>query len=147
MATKPTVLFVHGSWHNPNHFRLVRDLFEANRFPTECPRQPSCNADPARSSNWLESDAKCIQNAIIDLINAGKEVVVVMHSYGGVVGSQAVLEEYSKTRREADGLKGGVIQLVFLCSFIIPKGASLATALGGQLPPFIPVQVGDTLSP
>jgi len=139
--TKPTVLFIHGSWHSPKHFQPIRDLFSSEGYPTECPRQPTFDAEPAPPLISLADDVKVVQEVLTHLVEQeGKEVVVVMHSYGGVVGSESVHERYGKKARESQGLPGGVTQLLYLCAFILPIGASLASALGGGLPPFIKVE-------
>ncbi|MCJ1377259.1 hypothetical protein MMC17_000351 [Xylographa soralifera] len=141
--TKPTVLFVHGSWHSPAHFQPVKELFEAHGYPTECPCQPSFNANPASTN--LEEDAKAIRSALDKLVvDEGKDVIVVMHSYGGVVGTQAVDASLGKKARQNKGLAGGVIHLLYLCAFILPLGDSLGSALGGGLPPFIKVEEDGT---
>lgn len=145
-STKPTVLFVHGSWHNPNHFRRVRDLFEANGFPTSCPLHPSVGQLPPIG---LMEDAQLIRDELKRLIEIEeKDVLVFAHSYGGVVTAQAVDREFGKKEREAKGLvkKGGVLHLVYMCAFVLALGDSLGSALGGNLPPFIPVDVSLSLT-
>jgi len=74
----------------------------------------------------------------------GKEVIVILHSYGGIVGTQAVLEAFSKKARGAKNLSGGVIRLFYVAAFLLPMGASLEMAVGGELPPFIKVEVSST---
>lgn len=138
-TSKPTILFVHGSWHNPNHFQPIRTLFESHGFPTECPLQATYNATP-HSTFTLQDDVAIIQSALTKLLELGKEVIVVMHSYGGVLGSEAVLEEYGKKARGEKGLEGGVTRLLYLAAFVLPVGASLTTTFGG-MPPFIKVEV------
>lgn len=69
-----------------------------------------------------------------------RDVIVVAHSYGGLVTTQSVTAEFSKAR-EAKGLAGGVVHLVFMCAFIVPLGESLESALGGLLPPSFEVDV------
>lgn len=144
-STKPTVVFIHGSWHSPKHFEPVRAIFEANGYSTECPLQPSFNANPGPPVVSLQEDVEVIQALLTRLVdNEGKHVIIAMHSYGGVLGSQSVLESWSKQARETKGLPGGVLHLLYMCAFILPLGSSLATALGGNLPPFIKVQVSVT---
>jgi pimeloyl-ACP methyl ester carboxylesterase len=41
----------------------------------------------------------------------GKSVILVMHSYGGLVGSNAVPEELAYSRRRIKNLPGGVLRL------------------------------------
>ncbi|MCJ1435965.1 hypothetical protein MMC27_005341, partial [Xylographa pallens] len=82
------------------------ELFEAHGYPTECPCLPSFNAKPA-PSNFAE-DAAAIRSALDNLVvDEGKDVIVVMHSYGGAVGSQAVDESLGKKARHDKGLAGG----------------------------------------
>lgn len=141
-STKPTVVFIHGSWHSPKHFEPVRAIFEANGYSTECPLQPCFNANPGPPITSLEDDVKAIQALLTTLVDdQGKDIIVAMHSYGGVVGSQSVLESWSKQLRESKGRPGGVLHLLYMCAFVLPLGASLTTALGGTLPPFVKVQV------
>lgn len=139
-TTKPTVLFVHGSWHNPNHFRRVRDLFEAKGYSTSCPLHPSIGKLPPIG---LKEDAKCIRDELKSLVDIQeKNVIVVAHSYGGIVATEALHAEFAKIARQEKGISGGVVHLVYMCAFLLPLGDSLATALGGEeLPPFIPVDV------
>lgn len=141
-SSKPTILFVHGSWHNPAHFGPVRAIFEVAGFPTECPAQPSYNASPEEMPDPLAKDVEAVTNALAALIDQGREVLVVLHSYGGVVGTQAVHERFGVAHRRWNGLRGGVTQLLYMAAFVLPEGESLVSALGGQLPPFIEVKVG-----
>lgn len=139
-ASRSTVLFVHGSWHTSEHFEPVRRLFEASGFPTSCPTQPSSSGAPAEVG--LDEDAACIRNELDKLImEQGKDVIVVAHSYGGVVATQAVAEDFAKKRRAAEGQPGGVLHLVYMCAFLLPLNVSLAGQFGGTLPPFITVTV------
>ncbi|MCJ1319209.1 hypothetical protein MMC15_004544 [Xylographa vitiligo] len=140
VSRKPTVLFVHGSWHSPAHFQPVMELFEAHGYPTECPCQPSFNAKPASTN--LDEDVKVIRCALDKLVvDEIKDVVVVMHSYGGVVGTQAVDESLGKRARQNKGLAGGVVHLLYLSAFILQLGDSLRSVLGQDLPPFVKVEV------
>lgn len=138
--SKPTVLFVHGSWHSPKHFQPARDAFESAGYPTECPCQPTFDAKPGTVA--LYDDAKCIRSLLNELVEAqGKDVVCVLHSYGGVVGTEAIHESLGKKARQDAGLNGGVLGILYMTAFVLPLGASLSTAFGGSLPPFIQVEV------
>jgi pimeloyl-ACP methyl ester carboxylesterase len=141
-SINPTVLFVHGSWHSPKHFERVRSVLEASGFPTECPSLPTINANPTPPVVSIEDDVKAVQELLNKLIDEdSKEVVVAMHSYGGVVGSQAVLETWSRKARNAQGLSGGVVHLLYICALLVPPGQSPVSFLGGELPPFVKVEV------
>jgi hypothetical protein len=144
MATsqKPTVLFVHGSWHTPKHFQPVRDLFEAARYPTSCPPLPTMGGLPPIG---LMEDAQRIRDELEWLIETEhREAIVVAHSAGGVVATQAVDAEFARGARAAKGLPGGVVHLVYMCALLLPPGASVALEHGGSLPDCVSVDVRIT---
>jgi len=135
----PTVIFVHGSWHSPKHYQRQLEAFENAGFPYSCPLQPSLGKPPPMG---LMEDAQAIRDELTKLVETEeKSVIVIGHSYGGVVMSQAVDHQFARKEREAQGKPGGVTHLLFVCAFVLPLGESLGSALGDpdRLPPFIPV--------
>ena len=90
----------------------------------------------------MYADAACIRGEIDRLVvGQGKDVVVVAHSYGGVVASEAVKEELGKKARESKGERGGVVRLVYISGFVLDQGASLAGLFGGNFPPHFQMNV------
>ena len=129
----PTILLVQGSFQIPQVYdKLVQGLV-ARGYHTIHPQLPSCsNTD---STNFpqltLVDDALAIRTELTRQIEyGGKTVVVVMHSYGGLVGSEAITEELSYTRRQAQGLPGGVIHLFLYSAFLLNEGQSVLSAFG-----------------
>ena len=117
---KPTILFVHGSWHTPAHFQIVQNVFEQAGYETRCPRQPSVGNLPPLG---LMDDAKCIADELAQLVqNQEKDVIIVAHSYGGIVATQGVEDHLGKTVRERNGRKGGLIRIIYLAAFLVPVG-------------------------
>lgn len=81
------------------------------------------------TSTTAADDATYIQNNYLDdLISQGKEVVMVMHSYSGIPGTESVK---GRTRRNiaALGKKGGVVALVYMAAFLISAGQSVVSSL------------------
>lgn len=139
MSTEqPTVFFVPGAWHFPAGFDAVRELLKPLGYPTEAVALPSIGAEPPTKT--LADDTAHTRAAIEKLADAGKQVVVVTHSYGGVVGSCAV-EDLGFASRKAAGKQGGVINFVYLSAFALPKGVSLLDALGGNPLPWMNIKV------
>ncbi|RDW56690.1 hypothetical protein BP6252_14042 [Coleophoma cylindrospora] len=136
-SEQPTILFVPGAWHYPAGFDAVREQLAALNYPTEAVAHPSIGGEPPNKD--LTDDSANLRSAIEKLADAGKKVVVVTHSYGGVVGACAV-EDLGFAQRKSAGKTGGVIQLVFLSAFALPKGASLLDALGGNPLPWMNFQ-------
>ncbi|RGP71250.1 hypothetical protein FLONG3_7200 [Fusarium longipes] len=75
----------------------------------------SQNAPGLHDANaTCQGDAESLRtNLLVPLIEEEKDVVVVMHSYGGMYGSQAV-QGLSKGERQQAGKKGGVTALVYV---------------------------------
>lgn len=135
---KPTILFVPGAWHFPAGYDAVRELLKPLSYPTEAVALPSIGAEPPNKA--LSDDMAYTRAAIEKVVEAGKKVVLVTHSYGGVVGSCAV-EDLGFAQRKSAGKEGGVINFVYMSAFALPKGASLLDALGGNPLPWMNFKV------
>lgn len=92
-----------------------------------------------------DEDAGIIRSAVEELLDAGKDVLLVVHSYGSIPACDAIVG-LSKTEREAHGRAGGVVALVYIAAFILPEGASLIDGLGGNDLPWWDVDVSHYLS-
>ncbi|EOD51993.1 hypothetical protein GTA08_BOTSDO12061 [Neofusicoccum parvum] len=132
--SKPTLVFAPGAWHTPDCYDVVREQLHARGWATEGVAYPSVGAEPP--TKGLADDAAAVRSAIEKLADEGKEVVLVVHSYGGLVGQNAV-EGLGYKQRQAAGKKGGVIMFVYLAAFVVPKGATIKGMLGGQFLPWM----------
>ncbi|KAL9057100.1 MAG: hypothetical protein Q9162_002534 [Coniocarpon cinnabarinum] len=74
----------------------------------------------------LEEDTKLVRETAEKLLGEGKEVIVLMHSYGGQVGSNA-LKGLSVEMRKQENLKGGVRHLIYMCAAAMPEHTSMMT--------------------
>jgi pimeloyl-ACP methyl ester carboxylesterase len=102
-------------------------------YSTVHPTLPSCSdpEDPALPDRTLIDDALAVRMALIRLVEYdSKTVVVVMHSYGGLVGSEAIPEELTFESRKKKGLNGGVVHLFFFSAFILDVGQSVLSVFG-----------------
>ncbi|KAI7240514.1 hypothetical protein KC330_g1275 [Hortaea werneckii] len=103
MPSQPTVLIVHGAFHVPQHFDHLASLLRQAGYQVEVPALPSIGIeqDPG---NALELDAGFLCDRLEKLVwGQGMEVVVLMHSYGGQCGSEAVakfLEQHHQQQQE-----------------------------------------------
>ncbi|EXJ69546.1 uncharacterized protein A1O5_07582 [Cladophialophora psammophila CBS 110553] len=90
---------------------------------------PSASRNPPEEPATLDDDAAFFRAIIEKLAERGQDVVVVAHSYGGVVGTEA-LKEVSKAEREARGQPGGVVRIVYLTAHVPSEGSSVTSMLG-----------------
>lgn len=87
-------------------------------------------SDPEFTKKSLKDDADVVEATIRRLVDEGRIVIIVMHSYGGLVGGEAVSEDLTLKSRQTRGLPGGVAHLFYCAAFVMPKGQSIASAVG-----------------
>jgi len=139
-SSLPTVILVHGAWHTPPAYQTYIDGLQKVGFIVHCPHLPSCKggelpslpSSPPLPSPSLREDVAAVRALVTSLVEEkGERVLLIMHSYGGVVGTDAVSsseEEASPlhfSARQAAGLKGGVVHLLYLCAYILEPGRSV----------------------
>ena len=78
--------------------------------------------------------------------DAGNDIVVVGHSWGGIVVTGA-LDGLGKVQREQEGKSGGVFKIAYLCAFAPLENVSLIDAQGGQILDFYDVKVEPNSPP
>ncbi|KAI0155008.1 Alpha/beta hydrolase fold-1 [Xylariaceae sp. FL1272] len=141
--TKPLIFFVPGAWHNSKCFSHVRRELESRGFETAATDLASVGSTDGNVG--LLDDAQKVREALRPHIEAGKNVIVFAHSFGGFVSSNAVYD-LGDAQRKTEGKEGGVKMLLFLASAFVGKGQSLASAFGGEPPACwdlsVPGQVG-----
>lgn len=116
--SSPTILFVSGFWEGPAPFAQVSSLLQDYSFPTEIAHLTSTGKVLPGNPSKLD-DIAAVRSAVTKLTDSGKEVVMVMHSAGGFIGSNAIEGLGIRTRGEA---KGGVIKLGSLAGAVFPEG-------------------------
>lgn len=117
--SKPTIAFVPGAFHSPDTYKSVIHILEAHSY--ECVGVHLPSVGPSTACEDFSEDVAAIRASVEKLVEEEKEVVIVLHSYSGLPGSEA-LEGLGKKNRQADGKKGGVIRIVFIMAYLVPEG-------------------------
>jgi pimeloyl-ACP methyl ester carboxylesterase len=88
MSNLPTLVFVPGSWHKPICYDKITKLLQ-EKYKLKCISitLPSTTGNPAAS---FKDDVDVAREAISNEISYGHNVVVIAHSYGGMVGNSAI---------------------------------------------------------
>ncbi|KAI1500827.1 Alpha/beta hydrolase fold-1 [Biscogniauxia marginata] len=133
-SEKPVILLVGGAWHLPIHYSKLIDQIKALGYEIVCPKLPTVGE--GRAGKTWEDDARHIQNTVLPFFEAGKEVFIVAHSYGGIPATVAT-QGLGLSERAAKGLKGGFSQIAYLTAFALPVHVDLITILGGSYPDWI----------
>ncbi|KAL4998477.1 hypothetical protein BDV10DRAFT_185295 [Aspergillus recurvatus] len=110
--------------HPPNYARYA-DALRAHGFTVHCPLLPTCNrAGPGQPC--LNDDVKLVWDLVSSLTNTGHRILMVMHSYGGAVGTEAVQGLAYPIPASTNGAPaGGVIHLLYLCAYILPPATRI----------------------
>ncbi|KAL9635073.1 MAG: hypothetical protein Q9204_002755 [Flavoplaca sp. TL-2023a] len=128
-TSKPAIVLVHGAWHVPDHYtKLVERLRQAD-FEVVCPLLPTCD-NKKRLTADLYEDARIVRDQTVALIERSQEVIMLLHSYGGAVGTEAI-KGLSKNERTQANLYGGVTHLIYMCGFMLQAGECVG---GASLP-------------
>ncbi|KAL4876610.1 Alpha/beta hydrolase fold-1 [Aspergillus karnatakaensis] len=107
-SQKPAIVLVQSSFQTTLVYEALCTKLQALGYTVALPPLPSCsdveNEDfPTRA---LIDDAAVITRSVKAFVEGGKTVVVVMHSHGGIVGSEAIPETLSYAARHAKGQAG-----------------------------------------
>jgi pimeloyl-ACP methyl ester carboxylesterase len=134
---KPTIVFVPGAFHRSAGYAAVAGLLDAAGYTTKLVDLPSVGGSPPVAG--FEPDVAAIRAAIesaCEADDADVDVILFMHSYSGVCGSEAV-QGLDRASRRAQGQSGGVSHLIYCCAFVLPEGAHLMAMLNDTDPPWM----------
>lgn len=126
MATKPIIAFVPGAYHEPLAYDLLLPSLHLAGYQTTAISLPSVRG-PSNMTDF-GPDVAAIRNVVGGLVELGREVVVVSHSYGGTPATEA-MRGLGKKQREAQGLLGGVVQLIYIAAGVPLEGENFAQSI------------------
>ncbi|PYH78141.1 alpha/beta-hydrolase [Aspergillus uvarum CBS 121591] len=114
----PTILLIPGFWEGPTVYTELATLLTAAGYPVETTALPSTGTlSPGNPT--MKDDIAALRAAISRLVARGDSVVLVLHSAGGFLGSEAM---QGLARGDGEGGDGGVIGIVFLAAAVFPEG-------------------------
>ena len=132
-SSNATITLVPGAFYNPDYFSTFQAQLERRGFHTIAIALLSVGSDDPASCS-AQKDADFIRNtAIVPLVDEGKQVVILMHSYGVIPGSAA--RGLGEEQRSREGLQGGVVGLIYISAFLVPADTTPLAAIGGSFPP------------
>ena len=118
----PTILFVPGFWEGPTVFEPIANLLQSGSpsIPTSTASLVS-TGKTSPGNPHMDDDIAAIRALLRSLVEADKDVVMVCHSVGGMLGPNAMEDLTAKARAEK-GSKGGVVSIVFLTGGVATEG-------------------------
>ncbi|KAI9035230.1 alpha/beta hydrolase [Aspergillus affinis] len=81
-SQNPTIVLIRGAWLDPPIYQKFQTALNTLGPEVYIPRLPTLN-DSRPPNGDLYSDTHLIRNYVTSLVDAGREVTVLMHSYGG----------------------------------------------------------------
>jgi surfactin synthase thioesterase subunit len=94
-----TLVIIPGSFASTTSYKTFTDSLSRNVVESEVIDTPSVGRREG-GPKTMSDDAAEITRVASTLLNRGKEVVLMTHSYGGIPGTQS-LEKLSRKAREA----------------------------------------------
>lgn len=135
---KPLILFVHGAAHVPAHYEPLALELQRRGFKVDDPRLPSASS----LENTFADDVRYIREIALRHIAAGNDVVALMHSHGGKVGTRAFsglgVTQLSSESSDTTAVR----RLIYLTASIPPQTGILPDSFKTNPNPPV-VTVGD----
>lgn len=141
------IVLVPGSFCPADFYIQVTQLLRASGYSSvhECPLLSAAPKDNQRTPlAKLEDDVNHIREVLQGLLSDGKDVVMMMNSYAGFPGTEAVRGLASRESLDSSSItddKGAIVGLIYLSSFLPFPGDSLRNVMGEYL--FEPLKTGD----
>ena len=121
MSGNPTFVFVPGNFLPPSYYAMTAKLLECFDFEVRLVTLPSTGSETPLASN--EPDVIAVRKVLEELSDAGRDVIVVAHSYGSIPTCEAACGLEFQERFRA-GKSGGVTKLVFVAAWLLQEGES-----------------------
>jgi len=132
---KPVIVFCPGAWCSPDYFQLTTAILTKAEYKCLTVSLPSVGSElkqtkdtdadtapPAVTRGGLQTDAQAVRDVVIPQLDAGHDVVLACHSYGGVVTSEAVR---GLDRASRGPNTGAVTHLVYVAAILLDIGGKV----------------------
>ncbi|KAJ5248985.1 hypothetical protein N7468_000436 [Penicillium chermesinum] len=134
MSDLTTLVLVHGSWHQPSCYNKIIKLLQP-KLKCVAVALPSTANNPNAT---FKDDLEATNEAIAKETASGRNVVVVAHSYGGIVGGSAIkgfARPNDRPKNNSESSTGYVIGLILIASGFCIAGLSFMDPFFGHPPP------------
>ncbi|KAJ5116636.1 hypothetical protein N7456_000984 [Penicillium angulare] len=142
-ASTAEFVLVGGGWHHPESYATFCTALESQLgFTIHVPQLPTMNGTRPPTAD-LYTDSDSIRDFVTELADAGRSLIIIMHSYGGQVATNSLVGLGAESRKQ-QGLSGGVIQFIYVAGHALREGESgLSIAKGKGRENFVVAQLID----
>jgi pimeloyl-ACP methyl ester carboxylesterase len=132
----PLLVIVPGAFGTPDGFDKLKP--HLGGLQTRPGPNLSCQPEDAKAVTCRGDIAALRDNVLLPLLEGGNDVVIIAHSYGGIVAGGAA-KGLDRDARKAQGHDTAVLGLVYVAGNISLENESLLQSIGGELPAFVKV--------
>ena len=140
-SRKPTILLIPGSFSPAHLYDDTIATIAAGGYEVQAYDLPSTSTTTDKPPASMYDDADFFRSKAQAILDSGKEVMLLSHSYGGVVASEALKGLPTATNTESTASTPVVKGWVAISSLLVPVGMSLNAGTGGEKPDFVDIQV------
>jgi len=137
-ATKPTIIIIPGSFSPISFYTPIIDDLQAHGYTVHGIELETVGRRTGKAPG-LYDDAAAVASLASQLADEGKDVVLVAHSYGGLVACEAA-KGLAKSVRGKDGKQGGIVRIVFVTAVVGLEGQSLTDVFGDLALDFVRIE-------
>lgn len=128
----PSLVLIPGASATTEACAGLLEGVRARGYEVQALQLPSVEHNPPPGpAPTMYDDAAHIRSHVAKLADAGKDVVITAHSYGGTPATEAV-KGVSKKEREAQGLSGGVVGLAYVTALVPALGQAAGELMGSK---------------
>lgn len=131
ISQKPVIVLVHGAWHRPVHFLPLVTLLQERNYDVDVPSLATAGWQPSVSKASVPEDVEVISKTLDQHLGAGREVVLLCHSYGGLPATAAAVGRTIADRQTGSGGRGGIKAMIYVAAFAPPAPELSLSDLAG----------------
>ena len=141
------IVLVPGSFSPPHCYTHVSRQLSTQSYAAVqvVPLMSACKKDEQKTPPaTLEADAFYIREVLQALLSRGLDIIMVMNSYGGFPGTEAIKDLPNRNKLNfvnKPGQQGAIVGMIYLSSYLPFPGDNLRSMMGELL--FEPLKSGD----
>lgn len=125
----PSFVIVPGALHTPDAYSLLIEQLQVHGYKVLAVALPSIGHDPSTFPKSGTADIVAVRAVIGECIAQGEDVVLLMHSLGGILGSEAC----KGLAKSETGNEAGVVRLFFISGAFTPEAVHVGQSMQGKV--------------
>lgn len=114
MSSKPVIVAFPGAWHPATTIEPFAQVLRDRGYDVRAYQLRSVGNASAHKTD----DIAYIRSVLLELIEQGKDVVLLCHSFAGAVSASAIQGLHKKDRAAQGHTAGGLTGVIYLAAFI-----------------------------